>query len=39
MKNAIHAATDVDKARESIKIAFGDEVEFDEEGHVISKAG
>jgi len=38
MKNAIHAATDVDKARESIKIAFGDEVEFDEEGHVISKA-
>jgi len=34
LKNAIHAALDEEKAKVEIKLAFGDELEFDEEGNV-----
>ena len=39
IKNAIHAPTDEGRAKAAIKLAFGDELEFDEEGQVITKPG
>ena len=34
LKNAVHAPTDETKARAEIRLAFGDELEFDEDGNV-----
>lgn len=34
LKNAIHAPLDEEKAKEEIKLAFGDELDFDEDGKV-----
>ena len=34
LKNAIHAPLDEEKAKEEIMLAFGDELEFDEDGKV-----
>eukprot|EP00116_Pleurobrachia_bachei_P002240 sb/3462502/ len=37
LKNAIHAPDDELKAMSAIKLAFGDELEFDQEGKVVEK--
>lgn len=37
LKNAIHAPDDEFKAMSAIKLAFGDELDFDEEGKVVEK--
>ena len=34
LKNSIHAALDEERAKAEIRLAFGDELEFDEEGKV-----
>jgi len=38
LKNAIHAPLDIEKAKKEIKLAFGDELEFDEDGNVKESA-
>lgn len=38
LKNAVHAPTDETRAKAEIRLAFGDELEFDEDGNVIDTA-